>query len=83
MAATPLIESIENRIILHFDSLESAMQLFSPWKGVHRRAEAVEQIGKALAAVGLNVEIRVKGRRFAELVSGRLRGPILTLLSGY
>lgn len=80
MNGTPLIESIGNRIVLHFESLDEALQLLSPWKGVRPRAEAVNQITKALSAVGLCLEIKVKGRQVAELVSGQLRGPLATLL---
>ncbi len=80
MPAAPLVESVGNRIILHFETLEDALQLLSPWRGIRDRAEAVRLIAKALCAVALNVEVRVKGRVLAEVVAGKLTGPLLSLL---
>lgn len=74
------VESTGNRIILHFDTLEEALQLLSPWRGAGRRAEVTDDIHRALQAIGVRMELRVKGRSVAELGLGDLRGSALTLL---
>jgi hypothetical protein len=76
----PEVESTGNRIILHFDSLEDALQLLSPWHGANRRAEVAEEIHRALQAIGVRMELNVKGHTVAELGLGDLRGSALTLL---
>ena len=80
MAGTPQIESKDNRIVLHFETLDQALQLLSPWKDLRHRKDAAEQITKALSAIGLCLEIKVKGRQIAEFVAGKIRGPIVALL---
>jgi hypothetical protein len=69
-----------NRIILQFDSLDEALRLFSPWRGAAPRAQAAAQIHKALEAVGLAVEVRVKDRAVAQLGEGEPRGALFSLL---
>lgn len=80
MAGIPQVESRDNWIVLNFETLDQALQLLSPWKDARHRKDALQQITKALSAVGLCVEIKVKGRRIAELVAGQIRGPIVALL---
>lgn len=76
----PLIETVGQRIVLQFESLEEVMKLLSPWRGVSTRAMAAMQIHHALAAAGIEVEVRVKGRPVAELGTGEMRGSLLSLL---
>lgn len=70
----------DNRIVLQFDSLDDALRLFSPWRGAGPRAQAASQIHSALAAVGLAVEVQVKGRAVALLGAGEPRGALFSLL---
>jgi hypothetical protein len=74
------VEGLENRIILHFDTLEQAMSLLSPWTGAERRVDATQRIHQALEAAGLSLEVRVKGRSIAEMGAGRFSGSLLRLL---
>lgn len=76
----PLIEAAGKRIVLQFDSLEEVMKLLSPWRGASTRAQAATQIHHALAAAGIEVELRVKGCPVAELGAGQMRGSLLSLL---
>jgi hypothetical protein len=76
----PAIESDGNRIILHFDDLEQALQLLKPWNCTQRRAEAARMVNQALESVGLILEVRVKGRAVAEMGLGDLRGSLFSLL---
>ncbi|MGC8760785.1 MAG: hypothetical protein ACP5VC_12565 [Bryobacteraceae bacterium] len=71
-----------NRIILHFDTLEDALRLFSPWRGAAPRAQAAQQIHHALSSVGLLLEVRIQGRPVAELGSVAPHGPLFSLLGG-
>jgi hypothetical protein len=75
-------EAETNRIILHFETLEDALRLFSPWRGAAPRAQAAQQIHHALSSVGLLLEVRVQGRPVAELGSAQPRGPLFSLLNG-
>lgn len=75
-------EAETNRIILHFDTLEDALRLFSPWRGAAPRVQAAQQIHHALSSVGLRLEVRIQGRPVAELGSSQPRGPLFSLLSG-
>lgn len=75
-------EAETNRIILHFETLEDALRLFSPWRGAAPRAQAAQQIHLALSSVGLLLEVRIQGRTVAELGSAQPRGPLFTLLNG-
>ncbi|MCS7044399.1 MAG: hypothetical protein N2036_11870 [Bryobacteraceae bacterium] len=75
-------EADRNRIILHFDTLEDALRLFSPWRGAAPRAQAAQQIHHALSSVGLRLEVRIQGRPVAELGSIAPHGPLFTLLNG-
>jgi len=79
-ATAPVVESSGNRIQLHFDTLEQALQLFSPWKGANRRAEAANEIHQALAAVGLQMEVWVKGVRVAAIGASEFKGSLLRML---
>jgi len=76
----PAIESDGNRIILHFDDLEHALQLLKPWNGAQRRADAARMVHKALESVGIVVEVKVKGRTVAEMGVGDMRGSLISLL---
>jgi hypothetical protein len=76
----PLIESIENRIILHFEDLEQALQLLKPWNGAQRRAEATRLVNQALESAGIILEVRVKGRSVAQLGLGDMHGSLFSLL---
>jgi hypothetical protein len=80
MLASPQIENAEGRIILNFASLDDAMRLFQPWHDGRQRLEAAGQIRRALEAVGLTVEVRVKGRAVAEVGSGGLHGSMMRLI---
>lgn len=73
-------EAHDNRIILQFDTLDDALRLFTPWRGAGPRLQAASQIHSALAAVGLAVEVRVKGRAVAHLGSGEPSGVLFSLL---
>lgn len=75
-------EAEKNRIILHFETLEDALRLFSPWRGAGPRAQAAQQIHHALSSVGLRLEVRIQGRPVAELGSVAPHGPLFSLLSG-
>jgi hypothetical protein len=74
------VEGLENRIILHFETLDQAMSLLSPWGAAERRLEATRRIHEALTAAGLSLEVRVKGRSIAEMGVGRFSGSLLRLL---
>jgi len=76
----PKVESNENRIILNFESLEQALQLLKPWSQAQHRAEAARQIHRALEAVGLHLEVRVKGIAVAHVGLGDFQGSMLSLL---
>ena len=78
--ATPTVESAGNRIILQFESLDQAMGLLRPWHAEKLRAEAASTITRALEAVGLVVEVRVKGRAVAEVGLGGFHGSLLQLI---
>jgi hypothetical protein len=80
--AVPNVELDGNRIILHFDRLEDALRLLSPWREARTRADVASRIHEALNAVGLAVELRVKGRPVAELGEGEARGSLLSLVLG-
>lgn len=80
--APPRAEVESNRIVLHFETLEDALRLFSPWRGAVPRAQAAQQIHHALSSVGLQLEVRIQGRPVAELGSSAPRGPLFSLLSG-
>jgi len=80
--APPKAEAENTRIILHFETLEDALRLFSPWRGAAPRAQAAQQIHHALSSAGLQLEVRIQGRPVAELGSSRPRGPLFSLLSG-
>lgn len=73
-------EAQDNRIVLHFETLDEALRLFSPWRGAGPRAQAAQQIHHALSSVGLRLEVRIQGRPVAELGSGPPRGPLFSLL---
>jgi len=75
-------EAEQNRIVLHFDSLEDALRLFSPWRGAAPRTQAAQQIHLALSSVGLLLEVRIQGRAVAELGSAAPHGPLFALLNG-
>lgn len=75
-------EADHNRIILHFETLEDAMRLLTPWRGAGPRAQAAQQIHHALSSAGLLLEIRIQGRPVAELGSGAPHGPLFSLLGG-
>ncbi len=75
-------EAERNRIILHFETLEDALRLFSPWRGAGPRAQAAQQIHHALSSVGLLLEVRIQGRPVAELGSVAPHGPLFSLLGG-
>jgi hypothetical protein len=77
---TPAIESDGNRIILNFDDLEHALQLLKPWNGATRRADAARMVNQALEAVGIVLEVRIKGRAVAEIGMGDMRGSLISLL---
>lgn len=69
-----------NHIVLQFETLDDALRLFTPWRGAGPRVQAATQIHAALVAVGLAVEVRVKGRAVAELGHGEPHGPLFALL---
>ena len=69
-----------NRIILQFESLDDALRLLTPWKSTAPRVLAARQIHGALHAVGLGMEVRVKGHTVAELGADEMRGPLFALL---
>ena len=54
--------------------------MLRPWHGEKLRADAAEKITCALEAVGLVVEVRVKGRAVAEMGLGGIHGSLLQLL---
>jgi hypothetical protein len=76
----PAIESAGNRIILHFQDLEEALQMLKPWPGAERRADAARCVHHALESVGLILEVRVKGTPVAQMGLADLRGSLLSLL---
>ena len=78
--ATPTVESIGNRIILQFETLEQALGMLRPWHAEKLRADAADKITRALEAGGLIVEVRVKGRAVAEMGLGGIHGSLLQLL---
>lgn len=75
-------EADNNRIILHFETLEDALRLLTPWRGAGPRAQAAQQIHDALSSAGLLLEVRIQGRPVAELGSGEPHGPLFSLLGG-
>lgn len=74
------VDAAGSRIILQFDCLDDALRLLTPWKGSVPRAQAARQIHGALHAVGLGMEVKVKGRTVVELGQDEMRGPLLALL---
>lgn len=80
--SAPTVEATGNRIILDFESLEEAMRLLVPWPNAAKRADVAAQLSESLAAIGLAVELRVKGRSVAEFAGGAMRGSLLSLIRG-
>ena len=76
------VEASGNRVVLHFDSLEDAMRLLSPWRSSKPRTAAAEGIHAALGAAGLAMEIRVQGHMLVELGAAHagIGGPLAALL---
>lgn len=76
------VEASGNRVVLHFDSLEDAMRLLSPWRGGKLRMLAAEGIHLALGAAGLAMEVRVRGYTVVELgtANAEISGPLVALL---
>jgi|GEM_PF-2318324 len=79
---TPNVETTGNRIILDFESLDEAMRLLVPWPNASKRADMTAKLNEALTAIGLAVELRVKGRSVAEFEGGSMRGSLLSLIRG-
>lgn len=77
---TPRAQAHDNQIVLHFESLDDALRLFSPWRGAGPRIQAASQIHSALAAAGLAVEVQVNGRSVAQLGLGEPSGVLFSLL---
>lgn len=80
--SAPTVEATGNRIILDFESLEEAMRLLVPWPNAAKRADVAAKLSQSLAAIGLAVELRVKGRSVAEFAGGAMRGSLLSLIRG-
>jgi hypothetical protein len=78
----PTVEASGNRIILNFDSLEEALRLLMPWPTAGKRAEVTTKLSESLAAIGLAVELRVKGRSVVEFADGGMSGSLLSLIRG-
>jgi len=78
--SAPMVETDQNRIVLNFDSLDQALQLLKPWAHPQLRADAARKIHGALEAVGLQLEVRVKGVPVAQMGSGDFHGSLLALL---
>ena len=74
------VQAEDRCIILNFESLTDAMQLLAPWKGAGPRLQAAAQVHGALRAVGVGMEVRVKGRTVAELGHEHMTGSLLTLI---
>jgi len=77
---SPAVETSGNRIILDFETLEDALRLLAPWTSAKTRADVASRFNESLAAAGIAVELRVKGRRVAELGQGPMRGSLLSLI---
>lgn len=80
--SAPNVETVGNKIILDFESLEEAMRLLVPWPNAAKRAEVASKLSESLSAIGLAVELRVKGRSVAEFTGGAMRGSLLNLVMG-
>ncbi len=80
--SAPTVEAAGNRIILDFDSLEEALRLLMPWPNAAKRADLTAKLSESLTAIGLAVELRVKGRSVAEFADGTMRGSLLNLIIG-
>lgn len=80
--SAPNVEAVGNKIILDFETLEEAMRLLVPWPNAMKRAEVATKLSESLAAIGLAVELRVKGRSVAEFTGGSMRGSLLNLVMG-
>ena len=78
----PNVEAMGNRIILDFESLDEAMRLLMPWPNAAKRADVAVKLSESIAAIGLAVELRVKGRSVAEFEGGSMRGSLLNLIVG-
>lgn len=80
--SAPNVEAVGNKIILDFETLEEALRLLVPWPNAMKRAEVASKLSESLAAIGLAVELRVKGRSVAEFADGGMRGSLLSLVLG-
>jgi hypothetical protein len=70
----------DNRIILDFDSLGEALQLWKPWCDGKRRTEITQLLHQALHGAGLCLEVRVQGRCVMTLGMAQASGLALQLL---
>jgi hypothetical protein len=80
--ATPALATAGKRIILEFETLEQALMLLKPWRAENSRAAAAARIHESLTAVGLQMELRVRGKSVAEFGDGAFRGSLCALLRG-
>ena len=80
--SAPTVEAAGNRIILDFESMEAALRLLAPWPNAGKRADLTARLSESLAAIGVAVELRVKGRSVAEFAGGSMRGSLLSLIRG-
>jgi hypothetical protein len=80
--SAPNVEAAGNRIILDFESLEEAMRLLMPWPNAAKRADVAAKLSESLSAIGVAVELRVRGTSVAEFAGGTMRGSLLNLILG-
>jgi hypothetical protein len=77
---SPGLATAGKRIILEFDTLDQALMLLKPWRAETSRAAAAARIHESLTAVGLQMELRVRGKSVAEFGDGMFRGSLCALL---
>jgi hypothetical protein len=65
-----VVEAMGNRVVLDFEDLASVLRVFAKWGTPSRRGDFARRLEESMRLMGLDLEVRVKGKILDRFGSG-------------